>query len=276
MRITPANNILNKQYQSNAQYKQINKNPVSDNSFNTSPSFKGKTGVVEKFYQLIGLDELIAQGAAALSQTKISKGLVNATKTWKSPSARWCDLENAAITFFYMYNTAKSKDIDEERKLPSMLQNAAVSIAATIASALVDSAFDPLIDKVGFEYQNLPKEAVEKLGNNSKYGIKSVADYHKSIGKLKTSTVFTAVVRFIIPVIMVPAVGFLVAKLKEYRNKKAGITEADTKQIQNIQNQILNYQQANPLNPIGKLQSNGSSLIPKAQNNANKFKTMYA
>ncbi len=260
MKITPANNFSNIQYQ------------------NSRPSFKGKEKVFNRLYNSIGLTELIAKSAAALAQTKTSDKLVKATQTWKSPSARWCDLENAAITFFYMYNTAKSKDIDEERKLPSMLQNAAVSIAATIASASVDKLFDPLINKTGYEYQNLSEEAVKKLYNNSKHhNLKSVKDYHGAIKKLKSNTVFTAVVRFIIPVIMVPAVGTLVAKLKEYRNKKMGLTEANAKQIQNIQNQIANYQQANPLNPIGKLQNNAQgSLLPKAQSSENRFKTLYA
>ncbi len=260
MKITPANNFSNIQYQ------------------NSRPSFKGKEKVFNRLYNSIGLTELIAKSAAALAQTKTSDKLVKATQTWKSPSARWCDLENAAITFFYMYNTAKSKDIDEERKLPSMLQNAAVSIAATIASASVDKLFDALINKTGDEYQNLPEEAVKKLYNNSKHhNLKSVKDYHGAIKKLKSNTVFTAVVRFIIPVIMVPAVGTLVAKLKEYRNKKMGLTEANAKQIQNIQNQIANYQQANPLNPIGKLQNNAQgSLLPQAQSSENRFKTLYA
>jgi len=259
MRVTSANsvNTFNNRYQSK------------------NPSFKGR--IFERLYDATGLTELIARGTSKLAQTRVSDKLVSATQTWKHPSARWCDLENAAITFFYMYNTARSKDIDEERKLPSMLQNASVSIAATAASASVDRLFDPLIDKAAFEYQNLPKQAVQKLKSNSKHGIiNSVKDYHGAIKKLKSNTVFTAVVRFIIPVIMVPAVGALVAKLKEHRNKKMGITEADTKQAQNIQNQILNYQQANPLNPISKLQNNTGGLIPAAQDNNNKFKTMYA
>ena len=122
----------------------------------------------------------------------------------------------------------------------------------------------------------MPKEAVDKLYNASKHhNLNSVKDYHGAIKKLKSNTVFTVVVRFIIPVIMVPAVGTLVAKLKEYRNKKMGITEADNKQIQNIQKQILNYQQANPLNPIGMLQGKNGGLIPKAPENENKFKAMY-
>lgn len=259
MKITPTNSVSNSVHQVK------------------TPSFNGKEKFFNRLYDTIGLTELIARGTAALSQTKVSDKLIAATQTWEYPSARWCDLENAAITFFYMYNTARSKDIDEERKLPSMLQNAAVSIAATIASAFVDKLFDPLIDKAGYEYQSLPKEAVNKLYDTSKHNnIKSVKDYHGAIKKLKSNTVFTAVVRFIIPVIMVPAVGFLVAKLKEYRNKKMGITENDEKQVQNIQKQILNYQQANPLNPIGMLQSKNCGLIPKVQNSENKFKAMYA
>ncbi len=264
MRITPVNNI-------NTNAKTFNSQKQA------TPSFTGKEKLFNRLYDAVGLTELIARGAAKLAQTKTSDKLIENAQTWKHTSARWCDLENAAITFFYMYNTARSKDIDEERKLPSMIQNAAVSIAATIASASVDSLFDPLIEKTAFEYQSLPKEAVQNLKNNSKHGIiKSVKDYHGAIRKLKSNTIFTAVVRFIVPVIMVPAVGTLVAKLKEYRNKKMGITEEDNKQIQNIQKQILNYQQANPLNPIGALQNRTGSLLPSTQNNDNKFKAMYA
>ncbi len=58
-----------------------------------------------------------------------------------------------------MWNTWKSDKIDEDRKVPSMIQNGAVTIASSAAAALVDSAFlTPLLIKSVLNTWNLKKQ----------------------------------------------------------------------------------------------------------------------
>lgn len=184
-------------------------------------SFKGKK---ESFYvrflnQTFGLDELIARGTAWLSQTKFSEGLVGMTQKFKNPTARWSDFESFAITYFYARNTAKSKKIDKERKLPSIIQNVAVTLVSSSMAALIDAGFDPMIEKITKEYQKLSPETIKKLGG------KSAKDFYDAARVLKSNTIFTAVVRFIVPVMMVPVVGSIVKKI----NEKAGKGEVSSK-----------------------------------------------
>ncbi len=201
-----------------------NKNVLNNKNINqTSPSFKGrKDGLFTRAADKIGLVELIAQGTAKLSQTKFSEKLVNFSRKFASPSARWADAESVAITFFYMHNTWKSDKIDEERKVPSMIQNAAVTVVSSLAAAAVDSACKPLIDRLTLAYQDLPKETIAKLGN------KTPKQFYDAAGRLKSNTVFTAIVRFIIPVMMVPVVGKIVSMIKE----KAAENNAENENIQ--------------------------------------------
>ncbi len=88
----------------------------------------------------------------------------------------------------------------------------------------------------------------------------------RSNQKLKSNTVFTAVVRFIIPVMMVPVVGKIVAKLNEKKkeqeeeNKQAQALTAQTAQIQ-TPNPSENQQpsQISGVQPLAQLCSRASS-----------------
>lgn len=195
--------------------------------------------VVRGLNKYLHLDQHIANGMAKLTQTKASQKLVDITRKFKSAPARWCDIESVAVTLFYMWNTWKSDKIDEDRKVPSMIQNGAVTIASSAAAALVDSAFDPIIDKIGLKYMELEKT---NPGLIKEIGGRSAKDFCGAIKKLKSNTVFTAVVRFIIPVMMVPVVGKIVAKLNEKKKEQ----EEENKQAQALTAQTAQIQTPNP------------------------------
>ncbi len=189
---------------------------------------------VRTLNKLFHLDKHIAEGTAWLSQTKFSKKLVDMTRQFKSAPARWCDVESFAVTFFYMWNTWKSDKVDEERKVPSMIQNAAVTVASSAAAAIIDASFDPLIDKIALKYMELEKtnpDAIKDIGG------RSAKEFYGAIKKLKSNTVFTAVVRFIIPVMMVPVVGKIVEKLNEKKKER---------QEENAENNTLQAQNKQP------------------------------
>ncbi len=201
------NPLMNNQIQNRFD---LNSNLNSNIKNKQNLNFKGAEKEATK------LDKTIAKGVAWLAQTKGSDKLVNATRRFKSAPARWCDIESVAVTLFYMWNTWKSDKIDEDRKVPSMIQNGAVTIASSAAAALVDSAFDPLIDKIALKYRDIynnDKDLVKQIGG------KNPKEFYGAIKKLKSNTVFTAVVRFIIPVLMVPVVGKIVSKINEKRNE---------------------------------------------------------
>ena len=68
--------------------------------------------------------------------------LVETTARFEKPSARWSDLASFAITYFYVSNTAKSEKIEEERKLPLMINNVMVTAASSTAAFLIDKYTD--------------------------------------------------------------------------------------------------------------------------------------
>ncbi len=209
----------------NNQIQNIN----SNNKENTS--FKG----VEK--KVTEADKFIAQQVAKLSQTRGSQKLVDVTRKLKSAPARWCDLESVAVTLFYMWNTWKSEKIDEERKVPSMIQNGAVTIASSAAAAMVDSLCDPIVDKIVLKYIDLYNKNPDFI---KQIEGKKPKDFYGAIKKLKSNTVFTAVVRFIIPVLMVPVVGKIVEKLNEKKKEQ----QEESKELQTQTIAAVQAQQA--------------------------------
>lgn len=236
---------------------------TATDTINTKPPKKDGI-IVRMLNKYFHLNEHIAKGVAALSQTEASKWIVNGTRKFKSAPARWCDFESFAVTFFYMWNTWKSEKVDEERKVPSMIQNGAVTIASSAAAALVDAAFDPIIDKIGMKYLELEKT---NPGLIKEIGGRSAKDFYDAIKKLKSNTVFTAVVRFIIPVLMVPVVGRIVAKLNEKKKEQ--------EEELNKQNVINTKPNINSENKFKALFQNVIDTKPN-NNGENKFKALFA
>ena len=189
----------------------------------------------------------IASIIGTAANTGISKKLVNTLNKFKKPSARMADLASFAITFFYVNNTRKSKKIEEERKMPLMVNNIAVTVVSSTMAALIDKFSDVALDRVkGALYNqkgtqalentvnaiknnaNLAQEfkghSVEELGKDilsSQEFIKNIREYSKRFEKTKSLTIFAVTVRFLVTVLMVPVVGKLVKMIKEHINKDA-------------------------------------------------------
>ncbi len=87
-------------------------------------------------------DEHIAKGIGWIAPRKVGQKLVETTARFEKPSARWSDLASFAITYFYVSNTAKSEKIEEERKLPLMINNCMVTAASSTAAFLIDKYTD--------------------------------------------------------------------------------------------------------------------------------------
>ncbi len=262
MKITPSingNNINNT--------ARINKTSYTS----SSPSFQGKKGdgglIARGLNKAFGLDEIIAEATAKLSQTKISEKIIGGFRKFKNPGARMCDFESFIVTFFYALRTWKDEKIEKARKIPSIIQNIAVSLVASTSALLLDTSFDPFIENLTKAYEKLPKDITKKFGG---WSSKQFYDAAKS---LKTNTVFTAVVRFIVPVLMVPVVGKIVEKLKEKNGAGKEADTAQTEQTQEIQSKQTTELMASKLNTT---QGYAPILNFDEHNKENKFKSLYA
>lgn len=230
MKISPYvnNNITRTNY--NAPNRTSEKHFSENGNQNVSfGKLKGKDGnlYVRALDRMFGIKHNIAKVAAAFSETKASQSIVKSFQKFKSPTARWCDLESLMVTFFYMWNTWKSEKIDEERKVPSMIQNAAVTVVSSTAALLIDSALDPIIDKATLAYEKTPKKLLPKINGH----VKTPKQFYDAARSLKSNTIFAITVRFAIPVLMVPAVGAIVRKINE-KKAEAAEENKENKQIQ--------------------------------------------
>ena len=88
------------------------------------------------------LGEPIAKLFGRVATTKPAQWIVEKASHFDKVSPRWSDLASVAITFFYVNNTRKSKKIDEERKLPLMINNVMVTGASSLAAFLIDKYTD--------------------------------------------------------------------------------------------------------------------------------------
>ena len=93
------------------------------------------------------VEEKITSGIAwtigKTANTELSKKIVIGLSHFKKISARMADLASIAITFFYVNNTRKSKKIEEERKMPLMVNNIAITVVSSTMAALIDKGFVP-------------------------------------------------------------------------------------------------------------------------------------
>ena len=140
--------------------------PSFKGGLNSSPSFKGgdrvsqvidlsketikKTGLLGtiKNGYTDALGEPIAKLYGKLSGTKAARKIIEGTSHFDKPSPRWSDLASFAITFFYVNNTRKSEKIDEDRKLPLMINNVMVTAASSAAAATLDKITDKPMENI--------------------------------------------------------------------------------------------------------------------------------
>ena len=180
----------------------------------------------------------IAWAIGKSANTEPSKKMVFGLSHFKKISARMADLASFAITFFYVNNTRKSKKIEEERKMPLMVNNIAVTVVSSTMAALIDKGSDVVLDRVkgalclkkGKQVldnviEKVPDIEKELNGRNiqefaddilkSKEFRMKIKDYTKRFEKAKSLTIFSFVVRFLVTVLMVPVAGAIVKKIKE-------------------------------------------------------------
>ncbi len=229
-----------------AEADKVNKEPNKIIKFINDIDFVKKT----KEYANKGYEQIIKGIAWVIgkaSNTETSKNLVNKLNKFKKPSARMADLASFAITFFYVNNTRKSKKIEEERKMPLMINNITVTAVSSTMAALIDKGSDVVLDRVkgalclqkGKEVldnviTSMPDIANKIEGKNieelsedilrSREFRTKIKEYTKNFNKAKSLTVFAITVRFLVTVLMVPVAGKIVKLVKE-KTKHQALTE---------------------------------------------------
>ena len=204
--------------------------------------------------------EKLTQGVEYIAMSKpgecFVKWIHNLPGALNKPSARMGDIESFGLTAYWLINTSLSKKIEPSQKLGLNVHTALVTCVASICSFLIDTLLDPLVNKAANSYadtiENIAKQAkkmkskeavafinenckkllnskeiIEKLSSNLKdeKAIKEAAKelsngYSKKLSKLKSLTIFTLVVRFLVPVLMVKPSNKLKQKIVEHRKQK--------------------------------------------------------
>lgn len=221
-------------------------------SNNSKVNFKGS--VLDKVI------DKTAQAVEAISVTKPGQVPVKLLTKSKHPSARMGDFESVMLTAYWVRNTKKSKKIDPDQKLGLNVHTVLVTLVSSTMAAIIDGLSDKLIDNTSLKYKNAILNSVQKAQKNpdAKEGIKQLAQecsklfnsegimksivnkngeilkgaeleqavktvtkgYAKKLSKFKSLTLFTFVVRFLVPVLMVPISGKMKKKIVELTSKK--------------------------------------------------------
>ncbi len=202
----------------------------------------------------VKIQDGIADVIGKASTTKLSKKLVVGLSKLPKPAARMSDLASIAVTYFYVNNTRKSSKIAEERKMPLMINNVLITaVSSTMAftidafsdvflkgarNALAENKATDVIKKATEQFPDLAKKGDDKaLGKLAEDVIgssgfkKALGDFEGRLGKAKSLTVFSFVVRFLVTILMVPVTGKLVdmVEKKTIESKKAKAAEATQK-----------------------------------------------
>ncbi len=163
----------------------------------------------------VSLSEGLAHVIGKFSNTKLADKMVKAMdRLGKHPYARIGDFASIVLTLFNLQDIAKSKKIEKERKPSLMLNTALVTAVSSTAAFAIDAATDPLVDKINLSYKNLVKDA------NGVYDLEKVAKYQRGLNKLKSLSIFSLIVRFAVPVFIVPVTGIILERSKKKKEQQ--------------------------------------------------------
>ncbi len=205
------------------------KNTQSFKGFNTSKLAKAFTDSKGN----ASLTEGLAHALGKFSNTKLADKMVRSMEhLGKHPYARIGDFASLVLTLFNLQDIAKSKKIEKERKPSLMLNTALVTGVSSTAAFLIDAATDPIVDKINLAYKNLIRNS------DGTYDLEKVAKYQRSLNKLKSLSIFSLVVRFAVPVLIVPVTGMILERSKKKKEQqKLNAEQAKISNTENVKKQ---------------------------------------
>lgn len=211
--------------------------PLGLNNLNykNTPSFKGvnPSKLAKIFTDVDGktsLTEGLAHVIGKFSNTKLANKMVKGVEhLGKHPYARIGDFASIVLTLFNLQDIAKSKKIEKERKPSLMLNTALVTGVSSVAAFGLDAGTDHFVDKIGLAYKNLVKNS------NGVYDLEKVSKYQRGLSKLKSLSIFSLVVRFAVPVLIVPVTGMILERSKKKKEQQANLQQKQANSAGKVQ-----------------------------------------
>lgn len=152
---------------------------------NKNVAFKGAGSAVT---------EGIAKGVGKIADTKGFRKFIE----WFKEKNQWFPhliaAESLWLSGFYMQQTAKSKKIEKDQKLPMILNQGITAVLCTIGAYKLDGVINKKLDKYKDVYKRMNPQLEEKVMNRRLTGI-------RLLGPI---VIFTTIYRFVGPVIVTP------------------------------------------------------------------------
>lgn len=163
-----------------------------------TPSFKGAGSMVT---------EGIAKGVGKIADTNAAKRFIN----WFAEKKNWFPHliagESLWLSGFYMQQTAKSKKIEKDQKLPMILNQGITALLCTIGAYKLDGVINKKLDKYKEVYKRMNPQLEEKVMNRRLTGI-------RLLGPL---VIFTIIYRFVGPVVVTPFANWISEKIEPHK-----------------------------------------------------------
>lgn len=191
----------------------IKVNPYSNNPYsnaqansNERQSFKGVEKLAKAPNILATSNEIASEGFAHLFGQMTAWKPVQRLTQWFTNTGNVAQHTTAAVsallTTFYITETAKSKKIEEEQKLPLMLNQGIVTVMSIVAGYLVDNSLNKSYDKFINTFMHVNKgiirESEKAISQSGKI------DWAQGLKYAKTLMIFGLIYRFVAPVIATP------------------------------------------------------------------------
>ena len=200
---------------------------------NSTPSFKGAGAMVT---------EGIAKGVGKLADTNKFKQFILWFKDQKNWFPHLIAGESLWLSGFYMQQTAKSKTIEKDQKLPMILNQGITAALCTWGAYKLDGVINDKLNKYKEVYKRMNPDMVrksnlyegllkryannpeilEKLANADKY--KPLKEANKTLNNkligirlLGPIVIFTTIYRFVGPVVVTPFANWISEKIQPHK-----------------------------------------------------------
>ena len=163
-----------------------------------NPSFKGAGALVT---------EGIAKGVGKLADTNGFRNFIEWFKEKKNWFPHLIAGESLWLSGFYMQQTAKSKSIEKDQKLPMILNQGITAGLCTWGAYKLDGVINSRLDKYKEVYKRMNPQLSEEVMNRRLIGI-------RLLGPI---VIFTTIYRFVGPVVVTPVANWISEKIQPHK-----------------------------------------------------------
>ncbi len=164
----------------------------------SNPSFKGAGALVT---------EGIAKGVGKIADTNKFKQFILWFKDQKNWFPHLIAGESLWLSGFYMQQTAKSKSIEKDQKLPMILNQGITAGLCTWGAYGLDGVINKKLDKYKEVYKRMNPQLSEEVMNRRLVGI-------RLLGPI---VIFTTIYRFVGPVVVTPIANWISEKIQPHK-----------------------------------------------------------